>query len=56
MARTFSWSGWKAAGNLRKHGITFGEASSAFDDPFCKRFWDVEHSIGEERIWYEESE
>ena len=50
MDRTFSWDAWKAAGNFRKHGISFEEASSAFTDPFCHTFHDLEHSIAEERL------
>jgi len=29
----FEWDPEKAASNLRKHGVSFGEAMTAFDDP-----------------------
>jgi uncharacterized protein len=29
----FEWNADKAAGNLKKHGVTFEEASTVFDDP-----------------------
>jgi len=30
---TFEWDEKKAAANLRKHGVSFEEAASAFGDP-----------------------
>jgi hypothetical protein len=29
----FTWDARKAASNLRKHGVSFAEAATAFDDP-----------------------
>jgi len=31
----FEWDAKKAAGNRRKHGITFDDAAQVFDDPFA---------------------
>jgi uncharacterized DUF497 family protein len=45
----FSWDDRKAAANLRKHGVSFPEASTVFDDPFAITYPDPEHSTGENR-------
>jgi len=45
----FEWDDKKAAANARKHGITFDEARSAFDDPLGQTSYDVRHSGTEER-------
>ncbi len=39
----------KAAANLRKHGITFQEASTVFGDPLAITFDDPDHSANEDR-------
>lgn len=39
----------KAASNLKKHGVSFEEASTVFGDFFAKLFYDDEHSTGERR-------
>ncbi len=31
----FSWDDRKAASNLRKHGVSFGEAATVFADPLA---------------------
>jgi hypothetical protein len=49
MAITFSWNPGKALANLRKHGVTFDEAATAFDDPSAAIRPDPRHSFGEER-------
>ena len=46
----FEWDKKKAAENLRKHGISFEEASSVFYDPLSATFDDPEHSIAEHRL------
>jgi len=46
----FEWDPAKAEKNLRKHGVSFEEASSAFNDPWAITFEDPEHSVGEERF------
>jgi len=45
----FVWDSEKAAANLRKHGVDFHEAATAFGDPLSITIPDPEHSIGEER-------
>lgn len=35
MERFFEWDDKKAESNFRKHGVRFGEAAHAFDDPFA---------------------
>lgn len=39
----------KAARNLRKHGVGFEEAASAFGDPLALVFSDPDHSFDESR-------
>ena len=46
----FSWDENKNALNIRKHGITFEEASAVFYDDFAIEFDDPDHSIEEERF------
>ena len=45
----FVWDRDKAAANLRKHGVDFEEAATAFGDPLSITIPDPDHSIGEER-------
>ncbi|MDB9431791.1 BrnT family toxin [Microcystis aeruginosa] len=35
--------------NLSKHGVSFEEAKTIFDDPLYVNFYDPDHSEGEER-------
>lgn len=44
------WDSAKAAHNLRKHRVSFEEASSVFYDPLAVTGADPEHSEGEERL------
>ncbi len=44
------WDSAKAANNLRKHGVSFEEASSVFCDPLAVTGADPDHSEGEERL------
>ena len=39
----------KAKVNLRKHGISFGDAATVFRDPLALTFPDPDHSSGEDR-------
>jgi hypothetical protein len=50
MALRFSWDPVKAIANLRKHGISFPEAATAFGDPLSITIPDPDHSSGEERF------
>jgi len=45
----FEWDPNKAAANLRKHGVSFDEAVTAFGDPLSILLPDPDHSLGEER-------
>jgi uncharacterized protein len=46
----YEWDPKKAAANLRKHGVSFREAASAFSDPFALTFDDPDHSSDERRF------
>lgn len=50
MSLRFTWDPAKAAANLRKHGISFMEASTAFADPLSITIPDPDHSVSEERF------
>jgi len=45
----FEWNEYKAASNVTKHGVTFAEASTVFDDLLAVIFDDDEHSLNEFR-------
>ncbi|MDF0554262.1 BrnT family toxin [Kamptonema sp. UHCC 0994] len=45
----FEWNENKAASNLSKHGVSFEEAKTVFDDPLYVDFYDPDHSNDEER-------
>jgi uncharacterized protein len=48
----FEWDDRKAWANRAKHGISFEEAITAFDDPFALVAVDTRHSTpNEERTW-----
>jgi uncharacterized DUF497 family protein len=46
----FEWDPQKAAGNQRKHGVSFQEAASVFGDPLSITYHDPDHSITEYRF------
>lgn len=46
----FEWDTRKASTNLKKHGISFEEAKSAFYDEHAKLIDDPDHSVDEERF------
>lgn len=46
----FQWDEAKAESNLRKHGVSFEEAASAFADPLSITIRDPLHSQGEDRF------
>ena len=46
----FEWDSRKEAENIRKHGVSFKEAATAFYDTLSTTIPDPEHSIGEERF------
>jgi len=45
----FEWDGNKAERNISKHGVSFEEAKTVFDDPLYVDFYDPDHSEDEER-------
>jgi uncharacterized protein len=45
----FEWNPNKAELNLEKHGVSFQEAATVFNDPLSVTFPDPDHSIGENR-------
>ena len=47
---TFEWDENKNAINIRKHGVSFNEAVSAFYDDYAVLFDDPDHSADEERF------
>lgn len=46
----FEWDADKSDANLKKHGISFHEASTVFGDPRAITFNDPDHSIREHRF------
>lgn len=70
MSLTFEWDERKSKKNIRKHGVSFEEAKTVFNDPFAMTISDPEHSTQEERyidvgmssrgrilmVWYTELE
>jgi hypothetical protein len=49
MDPVFEWNPRKDQANLKKHGITFSEATSVFGDPVARIFADEAHSTDEQR-------
>ena len=47
----FEWDDQKALENIRKHSVTFGEATEVFYDPNAVEGQDVEHSDNESRFF-----
>lgn len=45
----FEWDPEKAAGNLRKHGVSFQEAATVFEDAMSVTYFDPDHSTKESR-------
>ena len=45
----FTWDPAKAAANLRKHGVSFEDASTVFRNPLAKVLPDPTHSQQEQR-------
>ena len=45
----FEWDEQKAQTNLEKHGVSFQEAVTVFDDPLFVDFYDPDHSFEEHR-------
>jgi uncharacterized DUF497 family protein len=49
MSVRFEWNKAKAVSNLEKHGVSFEEASTVFDDPLAYIFDDTDHVTDERR-------
>lgn len=45
----FEWNENKAVANLSKHGVSFDEAKTVFDDSLYVDFYDPDHSYNEDR-------
>ena len=50
MPYLFEWNPVKAEENLRKHGVSFDEASESFGDPLALNMPDPDHGATEERF------
>ena len=46
----FEWNPEKSRENLKKHGVSFEEAQTIFLDENALRFFDPDHSEGEDRF------
>jgi uncharacterized DUF497 family protein len=46
----FEWDDLKAEANLKKHGVSFREASRVFDDIFALVEGDIDAAFGEDRF------
>ncbi len=51
----FEWNPIKEKSNIKKHGITFEQASYVFSDPFALNKFDNEHSDNEDKWIYWEN-
>jgi len=49
MKLNFEWDFDKAKANLKKHGVSFDEATTVFIDPFSMTKSDPDHSVDEQR-------
>lgn len=49
-ALKFEWDSEKDSLNLKKHGVSFNEALSAFYDEYALQFFDPDHSDSEDRF------
>ncbi|MDI7267926.1 MAG: BrnT family toxin, partial [Myxococcota bacterium] len=47
----FEWDARKAVTNLRRHGVSFDEATSVFGDPLAILMPDPDRSVGETEVW-----
>lgn len=47
----FEWDPAKAAANLKKHGVSFQEAATVFDDPYAALQIDERYGGDELREW-----
>lgn len=50
MTKPFEWDPQKARANFLKHGVSFPDARTVFDDPSAIEFEDRRQDYGEERF------
>jgi len=50
LSLTFEWDQTKDKLNIKKHGVSFEEASTIFGDPFSLTIFDEGHSLREDRF------
>lgn len=50
MELIFEWDSYKAQSNLSKHGVSFEEAKTVFNDPLLLTYPDTFHSETEDRL------
>jgi uncharacterized protein len=50
MNLTFEWDANKEIQNRKKHGVSFEEAATVFDDNLSMIFYDPDHSAQEDRF------
>lgn len=50
MSIVFEWDARKSAANLRKHGVSFDEAKTVFNDENARLINDPDHSEAEDRF------
>ena len=50
MKLNFEWDEEKAKANLKKHRVSFDEATTVFIDPFSITIPDPDHSVDEQRF------
>lgn len=46
----FEWDDEKAISNLETHGVSFGEATEVFYDPYALEDYDTRHAASESRF------
>ena len=51
MQYNFEWNPDKARSNIRKHGVTFEEATKVFNDPMALTIFDEGESSNDEYRW-----
>jgi uncharacterized DUF497 family protein len=47
---TYEWDKRKEVSNIKRHGVSFHEASTVFLDPLSISFYDPDHSDNEDRF------
>lgn len=50
MKPNFDWDAKKATINLKKHKVSFEEATTVFSDPLSITIYDPDHSMDEDRF------